>query len=146
MKVDGGGLAAAELKDVPSLAAQAEMAGYDGMWMPETVHDPFLYLLLAAQTTETIEIGTSVLVAFARSPMTVAMTAWDVQRYSGGRLNLGLGSQVQQHITRRFSMPWSQPADRMRDFVLALHAIWRSWNDGEKLRYEGEFYKHTLMT
>ena len=83
--------------------------------------------------------------AFARSPMTVAAEANDLQQFSRGRFTLGLGSQVRAHIERRFSMQWSHPASRMRDFVLALRAIWASWNSGEELRYEGEFYSHTLQ-
>ena len=96
--------------------------------------------------TDTIELGTAIVVAFARNPMSLAMQANDVQLLSRGRLLLGLGSQIRPHITRRFSMPWSQPAMRMREFILALRAIWSCWNDGTKLEFRGEFYKHTLMT
>jgi probable F420-dependent oxidoreductase len=91
-------------------------------------------------------LGTSIAVAFARNPMTVANVGWDLQEYSGGRLNLGLGSQIQPHIEKRFSMPWSKPVGRMREFVLALREIWTCWRDGTTLRFEGEFYTHKLMT
>ena len=84
--------------------------------------------------------------AFARSPMTLANTAWDLQAYSKGRFVLGLGSQIKPHITKRFSMEWSKPAARMREFVLAMRAIWNTWQTGDKLDFRGEFYTHTLMT
>ena len=120
MKIDGSiGL---DLHNVPANAREAEAAGYAGVWTAETSHDPFLPLLLAAGHTETLELGTSIAVAFARSPMTLANTAWDLQAYSKGRFNLGLGSQIKPHITKRFSMEWSHPAPRMREFVLAMRA------------------------
>jgi probable F420-dependent oxidoreductase len=128
------------------LARDIEAAGYSGLWVGETNREPFLPLALAAEHTERIELGTSVAVAFARSPMTVANAGWDLQGYSGGRFRLGLGSQIQAHIEKRFSMPWSQPAARMREFIAALHAIWDCWQDGTKLDFRGEFYQHTLMT
>ena len=144
MKVDGSiGL---ELDKVVERTREAEAAGYSGAWTAETAHDPFLPLLLAAEHTEELELGTSIAVAFARSPMTLANTAWDLQAYSKGRFVLGLGSQIKPHITKRFSMPWSKPAARMREFVLAMRAIWDSWLTGEKLEFRGEFYTHTLMT
>ena len=102
--------------------------------------------MLAAEHTTRIELGTSIAVAFARNPMTVANVGWDLQAYSEGRFILGLGSQVQAHIEKRFSMPWSQPVRRMREFVLALHEIWSCWRDGTKLRFEGDFYTHKIMT
>ena len=101
---------------------------------------------IAAQHSERIALTTAISVAFARNPMTLAYTAWDLNQYSRGRFTLGLGSQIKPHITRRFSMPWSQPAARMREFVLALRAIWRSWETGEPLAFSGEFYRHDLMT
>jgi probable F420-dependent oxidoreductase len=142
MKVDGG---LGRIDNAAARARAAEAAGYDGVWSAEVDQDPFLPLALAADATSVTEIGTSIAVAFARSPMTLAYTAHDLQRFSGGRLALGLGSQVRAHITRRFSMPWSKPAARMREFVLAMRATWRSWADGEPLKFEGEFYSHTLM-
>jgi probable F420-dependent oxidoreductase len=132
--------------DAREAAAEAERDGYAGAWTSEITHDPFVALGLAAVATDTIELGTAIVVAFARNPMSLAMQANDVQLLSRGRLLLGLGSQIRPHITRRFSMPWSQPAMRMREFILALRAIWSSWNDGTKLEFRGEFYKHTLMT
>jgi probable F420-dependent oxidoreductase len=144
MKVDGSiGL---ELDKVVERTREAEAAGYSGAWTAETAHDPFLPLLLAAEHSTELELGTSIAVAFARSPMTLANTAWDLQAYSKGRFVLGLGSQIKPHITKRFSMPWSKPAARMREFVLAMRAIWDSWLTGEKLEFRGEFYTHTLMT
>ena len=125
LKVDGG--VSSQLANVVEAAITLERRGYDGCWTAEINHDPFLPLTLAAEHTNTIELGTSIAVAFARNPMTVANVGWDLQEYSGGRLNLGLGSQIQPHIEKRFSMPWSHPVRRMREFVLALRAIWRSW-------------------
>ena len=127
-------------------AAELEAAGYDGLWMGETSHDPFLQLLHASDATERVTLGTSIAIAFGRTPLTLAHTAFDLAQYSQGRFVLGLGSQVKPHIERRFSMPWSHPAARMREFVLALRAIWSAWQDGTKLDFKGEFYTHTLMT
>jgi probable F420-dependent oxidoreductase len=111
----------------------------------ETQIDPFLASTVAAERTEQVEIGTAIAVAFARNPMTVAIQANDVQALSEGRFILGLGSQIRPHITKRFSMPWSKPAARMREFVLAIRAIWESWSGGDKLDFRGDFYTHTLM-
>jgi probable F420-dependent oxidoreductase len=127
-------------------AAELAAIGYDGLWVGETRHDPFLQLLQAADATEQITIGTAVAIAFARTPMTLANTAFDLARYSEGRFVLGLGSQVRPHVERRFSMPWSHPAPRMRELVLAIRAIWRTWQDGDPLDFRGDFYTHTLMT
>jgi probable F420-dependent oxidoreductase len=131
---------------VPEEASRIERLGYDGCWSAEINHDPFLPLMLAAEHTSRVELGTSIAVAFARTPMTVANVGWDLQAYSKGRFVLGLGSQIQPHIEKRFSMPWSRPVARMREFVLALHAIWTSWHDGTRLAFEGDFYTHKLMT
>jgi probable F420-dependent oxidoreductase len=128
------------------LAAELEAIGYDGIWAGEAKHEPFLQLLQAADATQRVTIGTAVAIAFARSPMTLANAAFDLALYSRGRFVLGLGSQVKAHIERRFSMPWSHPAPRMRELVLALRAIWSAWQTGEKLDFRGEFYSHTLMT
>jgi probable F420-dependent oxidoreductase len=144
MKIDGGiGL---DLTTAGEQAKEAEDFGYDGIWVPETSRDPFLPLVLATEHTERLEIGTSIAVAFARSPMTLANTAYDLTQYSKGRFILGLGSQIKPHITKRFSMEWSKPAARMREMVLAMHAIWDSWMTGAKLDFKGDFYTHTLMT
>ena len=144
MKIDGGiGL---DLTKSADEAKEAEAVGYDGVWVPETSRDPFLPLTLAAEHTETLEIGTSIAVAFARSPMTLANTAYDLNQFSKGRFVLGLGSQIKPHITKRFSMEWSKPAARMREMVQAMHAIWDCWMNGTKLDFRGDFYTHTLMT
>jgi alkanesulfonate monooxygenase SsuD/methylene tetrahydromethanopterin reductase-like flavin-dependent oxidoreductase (luciferase family) len=123
-----------------------EAAGYDGLWTGETSHEPFLMSMAAAQATTTASIGTSIAIAFARSPMTTANAGYDLAQYSEGRFILGLGSQIKPHIERRFSMPWSHPASRMREYVLAMKAIWSAWHEGTLLNFEGEFYTHTLMT
>jgi probable F420-dependent oxidoreductase len=144
LKVDRG--VPSDLEKVPAVASALERQGYDGCWTGEIDHDPFLPLLLAAEHTSRLEVGTSIAVAFARNPMTVANLGWDLQAYSRGRFNLGLGSQIQPHVERRFSMPWSHPVRRMREFVAALRAIWECWQEGTRLSFEGEFYTHTLMT
>ncbi len=147
MKVDGGfGISPTGLDQAGAQAKGQEDAGYDGIWTAETSHDPFFPLLVAAQHTERMELGTGIAVAFARNPMTLANTAWDLQAYSKGRFILGLGSQIKPHITKRFSMPWSHPAPRMREMILAIRAIWDCWNNGTKLDFQGDFYTHTLMT
>jgi probable F420-dependent oxidoreductase len=144
MKIDGGiGL---DLSRAAADAKEAEAFGYDGIWVPETSRDPFLPLAIAAEHTERVEIGTSIAVAFARSPMTLANTAYDLTGYSEGRFILGLGSQIKPHITRRFSMEWSKPAARMRELVQAMRAIWDCWMNETRLDFRGDFYTHTLMT
>jgi len=144
MKVDGG--IGTDLNKAGTEAREREEAGYSGIWTAETSHDPFFPLLMAAQATEHVELGTSIAVAFARNPMILANIGYDLQAYSKGRFVLGLGSQIQPHITKRFSMPWSHPAPRMREMILAIRAIWDSWNNGTKLDFRGDFYTHTLMT
>lgn len=144
LKIDGG--IPNRLDDAVEAATALEQHGFAGGWTAETSHDPFLPLLLAAEHTTRLELGTNIAVAFARSPMTVANLGWDLQAYSQGRFILGLGTQIQAHIEKRFSMPWSHPARRMREFVAALRAIWSAWKDGERLRFEGEFYTHKIMT
>ncbi|HEY8547529.1 MAG TPA: TIGR03617 family F420-dependent LLM class oxidoreductase [Acidimicrobiales bacterium] len=126
-------------------ARWAEDRGFDAVWATESVTDGFLQSLSAVQATERIPVGTAIVVAFARNPMTTAYAAWDLAAVSGGRFVLGLGSQVRQHIERRFSMPWSDPVERMRDYIAALRAIWTCWRDGERLAHEGPYYRHTLM-
>ncbi|HLM07223.1 MAG TPA: TIGR03617 family F420-dependent LLM class oxidoreductase [Blastococcus sp.] len=134
------------IDDVGATARDLEARGYAGVWASEVDHDPFLPLLTAGQATTRLQVGTAIAVAFARSPMTLAMTAHDLQRYTRGRFVLGLGTQVRAHVERRFSMPWSAPADRMREYIAALRAIWSAWQDGTRLRFEGTHYRHTLMT
>ncbi|MCV7078115.1 LLM class F420-dependent oxidoreductase [Mycobacterium szulgai] len=143
-KIDGG--ISNQLTRAAQSASILEERGYDGGWTAETSHDPFLPLLLAAEHTSRIDLGTNIAVAFARNPMLVANLGWDLQAYSKGRFILGLGTQIQAHIEKRFSMPWSHPARRMREFVSALHAIWSAWRDGRRLCFEGEFYTHKIMT
>lgn len=144
--IDAGGDVGTGPLALEDAAASAEAAGYDGMIVAETKHDPFVGLALAARTTSRVALTSGIAVAFARNPMTVAVAANDLQLISGGRLVLGLGSQVKAHVERRFSMPWSHPADRMAEFVEAVRAIWRAWGTGERLRFTGRFYQHTLMT
>ena len=144
LKVDAA--VVSQLSQVPAGASTLERRGYDGCWTAEINHDPFLPLTLAAEHTTRIELGTSIAVAFARNPMSVAQIGWDLQDYSQGRFILGLGSQIKPHIEKRFSMPWGQPVARMREFVSALHEIWGCWRDGTRLDFDGEFYTHKLMT
>ncbi|MCB0999769.1 MAG: LLM class F420-dependent oxidoreductase [Acidimicrobiales bacterium] len=144
MKVDGG--IGTDLHRAGAQAAELEAAGYSGAWTAETSHDPFFPLLLAAEHTEQMELGTSIAVAFARNPMTLANIGWDLQAFSKGRFILGLGSQIKPHITKRFSMEWSHPAPRMREMIMAIRAIWDTWENGTPLAFRGDFYTHTLMT
>jgi probable F420-dependent oxidoreductase len=144
--VDAVGAFTADPGGFETAAVAAEDQGYDGFVVPETAHDPFVSLTLAARATTRITLQSGIAVAFARNPMTTAMAANDVQLVAGGRFELGLGSQVRAHIERRFSMPWSRPAARMEEYVAALRAIWARFATGERLRVEGEFYRHTLMT
>jgi len=144
MKVDGG--IPNTLGKVAAAAKEVESEGYSGAWTAETSHDPFMPLVVAAEHTTNLELGTSIAVAFARNPMTLANTAWDLQTFSKGRFILGLGSQIKPHITKRFSMEWSHPAPRMREMILAIRAIWDCWLNGSKLDFRGDFYTHTLMT
>jgi probable F420-dependent oxidoreductase len=144
MKIDGG--IGFDPSGIAAQAARAEASGYDGVWSAETNHDPFLPIAVGAGATETLEFGTGITVAFARNPMTLAVVANDLQLLTKGRFMLGMGSQIKPHITKRFSMPWSHPAPRMRELILAIRAIWRTWETGEKLAFRGEFYTHTLMT
>ncbi|HVM65304.1 MAG TPA: TIGR03617 family F420-dependent LLM class oxidoreductase [Acidimicrobiales bacterium] len=144
MKIDA--MLSRDIRAAGDEAATLEGGGYDGVWVGETEHDAFLQVLAAARSTQRVTVGTAVAIAFARTPMTVAQTAFDLALYSEGRFVLGLGSQVKAHIERRFSMPWSNPAPRMREYVTALHAIWSTWQSGEKLDFRGDYYTHTLMT
>lgn len=147
MKVDfplaapGGALAA-----VPALAAAAEAAGADSISCSELSSDPLLHLTLAAGATASVALMTNITVAFARSPMLLAVQARAIQDFSRGRLLLGLGSQIKPHIERRFNMPWSAPAARMAEYIDAMRAIWNAWETGDKLDFRGDFYSHTLMT
>jgi probable F420-dependent oxidoreductase len=126
-------------------AARAEELGFDGVFVTETNNDPFMPLALACGPTERVLLGTGIALAFPRSPMEVAYTSWGLQELSGGRFALGLGTQVRAHVERRFGSTWSHPARRMREYVLALRAIWHAWESGEPLDFQGEFSSHTLM-
>ena len=134
-----------DVQQAGSLFAELEAIGYDGAFTYESKHDPFLPLALAAEHTTSLRLGTAIAIAFARTPMLLATTARDLQDLSGGRFTLGLGSQIRPHITRRYSMPWSKPAARMRELVLAIRAIWDAWDGVAPLDFRGEFYTHTLM-
>ena len=143
MKVDSN--IGADMKTAGSSAKQLEEMGYSGLRIAELNHDPFMPLSIAAGETESIELVTSVAVAFSRNPMSMAIIAHDLNAYSKGRFILGLGSQVKPHIERRFSMPWHKAAAQMREFIEAMHAIFDCWYDGERLEYLGDYYQHTLM-
>jgi probable F420-dependent oxidoreductase len=146
MLIDAGAGISAAPEQIEAAAIAAEADGYDGFNVPETRHDPFVCAALAARATERISLRSSIAVAFARNPMNVAVLANDIHLISSGRFQLGLGSQVRQHIERRYSMPWSHPAARMEEFIAAIRAIWASWATGERLAFRGTFYRHTLMT
>ena len=128
------------------LARNAQKMGYDGFFSTETQYDPFLPLAFAADAAPGLELGTAIAVAFPRSPMVTAMTSWDLARLSKGKFLLGLGTQIRAHITRRFSTEWGNPGSRLRDYILAVRAIWDTWQNSTPLDHEGEFYKFSLMT
>jgi probable F420-dependent oxidoreductase len=130
-----------------AVARAADELGFAALWTPETGHNPFLPLTIAAEHSTRMQLGTAVAIAFPRSPMVTAQIAWDLQAFSGGRFILGLGTQVKAHIERRFSGTWDAPVARLRDYIGALRAIWACWQSGgTRLNYRGEFYQHTLMT
>jgi probable F420-dependent oxidoreductase len=134
-----------DLRTTAAAAIAAEAAGYDALMTMENKHDPFLAHAIAAVNTDRIELGTSVAIAFPRSPMVVANACWDLQNASRGRFVLGIGPQIRPHNERRFSVPWTAPAPRMREYVQALRAIWTTWQTGEKLDFRGKHYTFTLM-
>jgi probable F420-dependent oxidoreductase len=133
-------------KAAGAAAKAAEDAGFDGVVTAEIDHDPLIPLAFAATTTQRIDLGTGIVVAFPRSPMVIAGSAWDIHAASGGRFHLGLGAQVKGHNERRFSVPWSAPAPRLREYIHSLRAIWRCWEHAEPLHFEGDHYRFTLMT
>ena len=145
MKVDAE-IGVESVGEAAALAGKAEEYGFDCLWVNETKHDPFVQIALAAGSTRKIELGTSIALAFTRSPTTLAYTAWDLQSVSKGRFILGLGSQVKGHIERRFGMKWEPPAPKMKDVVLALRSVWGSWQKGTQLDYNGRFFHLDLMT
>ncbi|MDG2304928.1 MAG: TIGR03617 family F420-dependent LLM class oxidoreductase [Candidatus Binatia bacterium] len=145
MRVETG-LPITDWRKVGPAAAAAEAAGFDGLLSFEIANDPFAPLAFAALATERVRLGTAIAVCFPRSPMVTANTAWDLHVHSKGRFTLGLGTQVKGHNERRFSVPWTPPLPRLREYVESLRAIWRCWEKGEKLDYQGEHYRFTLMT
>lgn len=133
------------LRDVIPYAQRVEALGYDGLHVPETVHDGLAASLLALEHTSRLTVRTSVILAFPRSPMLTAYGAWDLAAFSGGRFQLGLGTQIKQNVVGRFSVPWTEPVTRMREYIESLRAIWRSFQDGEPLSYAGENYTFTRL-
>ena len=131
---------------IPEHVKKLEAEGYDGTGTAEMNHDPFFPLMLAAEHSSKIELQTGIAVAFARSPMVLANLGHDLNAYSRGRFTMGLGSQIRPHITKRFSMPWGAPAKQMKELIQAMRAIWANWYEGTPLKFEGEYYNHTLMT
>ncbi|MCC6850458.1 MAG: TIGR03617 family F420-dependent LLM class oxidoreductase [Deltaproteobacteria bacterium] len=134
------------LADVPALARAADEIGFAGLWTAETSHDPYLPLALAAEHSERLDLGTSIAVAFPRSPLVHAQIAWDLAAQSRGRFILGLGTQVKGHNERRFGIAWEAPGPRLRELILCIRAIWDCWQNGAKPRFEGTHYRFTLMT
>jgi len=134
------------LADVPTLAKATEAIGFDALWTAETSHDPYLPLPMVAEHTERITFGTSIAVAFPRSPLVHAQIAWDLATQSDGRFVLGLGTQVKGHNERRFGIKWEAPGPRLREMILCIRAIWDCWQNGTRPRFEGEYYRFTLMT
>lgn len=135
-----------DLRAIPAAVRRAEALGFDGVFVPETSHNPFMSLALAAEHSTRVRLTTSVAQAFVRSPTTTAYAAFDLQRFSGGRLYLGLGSQVKGQIERRFGMPWTAPGPRMKDYILAMRAVWSCWQDGSPLNYQGTHFRLNVMT
>jgi probable F420-dependent oxidoreductase len=134
------------LADIAAMARAAEQLGFDGLWTTESQHDPFIPLTLASQTTSRLTLGTAIAVAFPRSPTVMAHTGWDLQALTQGRFILGLGTQVKGHIERRFGLKWESPGPKLREYILALHAIWDCWQHGTPLAFAARFYALTLMT
>ena len=132
-------------RDARHAYPELERLGYDRAFSFEARHDPFVPLVVAAEHTDRIGLGTAIAIAFARTPMTLANTGWDLQAVTGGRFVLGLGSQVRPHVEQRYSMPWSRPVARLREMVLGIRAIWSAWETGDRLDFEGDFYTHTRM-
>jgi len=145
MKLDTG-LMPASLHEVAAAARAAEDMGFDALWTAETSHDPFLPLVLAAEHTRRIKLGTAIAVAFPRSPMVLAQIAWDLQVQSGGRFILGLGTQIRRHNEQRFGVKWEHPGPKLREMIEMIHAIWDCWQNGSRPSFVGKFYNFTLMT
>jgi len=146
MRIDAS-LPPLSLKEIPRAAQAAEALGFDALWTTETVHDPFLPGALIAEHTRQLGFGTAVAIAFARSPATLAYTAWDLAQASGGRFILGLGTQVKAHIERRFGMPWPDSVvGKLREQIAGVRAFWNTWQNGVPLKQRGEYYQLTLMS
>src|SRR2546430_14413596 len=145
MKLDAF-LQGTHVEDAGAVARTLETAGFHGLWLTETRIDPFLPLAVASTTTRALRLGTGIAVALARSPMVTAMDAWALQRASGGRLDLGLGTQVRAHIERRFAMPYDRPAARIREYLAALRHIWGAFQGEHRLSFKGDFWSFTLMS
>ncbi len=145
MRIDAR-LSYRSLADVPGIARWAEAVGFDGLWTSEVDHDPFLGLALAAAHSTRMVLGTSIALAFTRSPTALAYTAWDLAQLSGGRFVLGLGTQVKGHITRRFGMPWDPPGAKLRDVIGAIRAVWAAWSEHRPLQFRGRYFALSLMT
>jgi probable F420-dependent oxidoreductase len=145
MKFDAS-LLVHDLGQMPALVRFADQAGFDGIWTFETAHEPFLPLVLAAEHSTRLSVGTSIAVAFARSPTILAHISWDLARFSKGRFILGLGTQVKGHNERRFGVRWDKPVEKMREVILAVRAIWECWQNQSRLNFQGEYFKLTLMT
>lgn len=142
MQIDAN-LMSPPVEDAGELAAEAERIGFDCAWVTEQTHSPFTLMSQMGAATDELTVGSAIAVAFPRSPMVTAYTAWDVQRLAGGGLILGLGTQVKGHIERRFSANWESPGPRLRDYVLALREIWDAWSTGREVDHQGEFYTMT---
>jgi probable F420-dependent oxidoreductase len=144
VKIDGPFYA--QMKDAPAEAKRLAEIGYDGVYTLEGSWDPFLPLALASEHAPNLDIATGIAVAFPRNPMHLAYQAWDLHKYSDGKFLLGIGSQVKAHIEKRFGVEFSPPAKRMREYILALKAIFDCWQNGSRMDFDGEYYRHTLMT
>lgn len=139
-------IAATSFASICDFARWAEEIGHDGLWSIETAHDPFMQLAVAATDTTRVNLGTAIAVAFPRNPTVLAHTCWDLQANSNGRFILGLGTQVKGHNERRFGIPFVSPVKKLREMILAMRAVWDCWQNGTPLRFEGEFYRLTMMT
>ena len=144
MKIDTL-IAAADPTTITEKSRHYESIGFDCVWTFEAMHDALIPLAYVAAATEKLEIGTNIAVAFARSPFSMAQIAWDLQRYSNGRFRLGLGTQVRQHVERRFSMPFDHPADRIADYIRCVRSVWETFQENSRPSYEGRFYKFKLI-
>jgi len=145
MRVETG-IGGRTVQEIKEAAQRAEALGFDGLMSPETGHDPFFPLLIAAEHTQRIKLGTSVAIAFPRSPFVTAQIAWDLQHFSGGRFQLGLGTQVKGHNERRYSTPWvGPPGPRLREYVLCLRAIFDTFQNNVPPRFQGKYYQFTLI-